>query len=185
VGEASIIGTLTVTNTVTLGASSSTTMKINRTGAATNDLLKANSTMVLGGALTVTLTGTPVGGDTFTLFKATGGLSGTFSATNLPALPMGLGWVASNLVNGIISVVTTVNTNPTNITASVSGNVLSLTWPVDHTGWRLLAQTNSLNIGLNKNTNDWFAVPGSAAVNSEIITMNPTNGTVFYRLVYP
>jgi hypothetical protein len=31
--------------------------------------------------------------------------------------------------------------------------------------------------------NAWVAVPGSAFVNSESITMDPNQGTVFYRLV--
>jgi hypothetical protein len=67
----------------------------------------------------------------------------------------------------------------------VSGNNLNLSWPPDHTGWRLLVQTNSLSNGLNENSNAWFTVPGSASVNSENITMDPKQGTVFYRLVYP
>jgi hypothetical protein len=49
----------------------------------------------------------------------------------------------------------------------------------------LLAQTNSTAVGLNPNTNAWVTVPGSASVNSENITMDPNQGTVFYRLVYP
>lgn len=186
VGEADTMATLTVTNAVTLSSSGITTMKVGRIAGAANDQLKAGSTMALGGTLNVSLLGgTLQGGDTFTLFKATGGLSGTFSATNLPALPTGLAWVTTNLVNGIISVVATVNTNPTNITTSVSGNVLTLSWPADHTGWRLLAQTNSLPTGLDPNPNDWTYVTGSSSVNSVNITMDPTKGTVFYRLVYP
>jgi hypothetical protein len=124
-------------------------------------------------------------GDTFKLFTTTGVISGSFSATNLPVLGGGLGWNTANLANGILSVVNGVNTNPTNITAVVSGNTLSLSWPADHLGWRLLVQTNSLAVGLNPNTNAWVAVPGSASVDSESITMDPQQGTVFYRLVYP
>jgi hypothetical protein len=98
---------------------------------------------------------------------------------------MGVAWVTTNLVNGILSVVATVNTNPTNIVATVSGSTLTLTWPTDHIGWRLLAQTNSLSVGLNSNTNDWFTVPGSTSVHTENFTVDPNQGTVFYRLVYP
>jgi hypothetical protein len=78
-----------------------------------------------------------------------------------------------------------VNTAPTNITATVSGHVLSLTWPADHTGWRLLAQTNNLASGLSANTNDWMTVPGSDLVNQATITINPAVKSGFYRLVYP
>jgi hypothetical protein len=72
----------------------------------------------------------------------------------------------------------TVATNPTNITTSVSGNQLTLAWPSDHTGWRLQSQTNL--VGTN-----WVNVPGSITVNSVTITINPANGSMFFRLIYP
>ena len=72
--------------------------------------------------------------------------------------------------------------NPTNITATAIGSTLNLAWPADHTGWRLQAQTNSLNTGL---TGTWFDVAGSATVNSVAVPLNPANGAVFYRMVYP
>ncbi len=75
-----------------------------------------------------------------------------------------------------------VATNPTNITTSVSGNVLTLSWPADHIGWRLQVQTNSLSTGLGSG---WTDVAGSTSVNSVNVTINPANGTVFYRMVYP
>jgi autotransporter-associated beta strand protein len=68
--------------------------------------------------------------------------------------------------------------NPTNIAFTVSGGRLTLSWPADHTGWRLQAQTNSL--GTN-----WFNVPGVTATDSLSLPLDPINGTVFYRLVYP
>jgi hypothetical protein len=78
-----------------------------------------------------------------------------------------------------------VNPNPTNLVASLSGRVLTLSWPSDHTGWRLLVQTNSMGSGLNPATNAWYTVSGSASTNSETITIDPAQGTVFYRMVYP
>jgi hypothetical protein len=78
--------------------------------------------------------------------------------------------------------VVTVNTSPTNLTVSVTGNQLTLSWPADHTGWTLQAQTNGLGVGL---TTNWFEVSGSASANSVVIPVDPTNGSVFYRLVYP
>ena len=50
---------------------------------------------------------------------------------------------------------------------------------------RLLAQTNSVNLGLVNNPNAWFTVGGSAATNSVNIILDPSQGTVFYRMVYP
>jgi autotransporter-associated beta strand protein len=81
---------------------------------------------------------------------------------------------------GSLVVSSSVNTNPTNITAVVTGSTLSLTWPGDHLGWTL--QTNSVDLA---NTNDWFPYPGSASVTNVNITINPAQTNVFFRLVYP
>jgi len=82
-----------------------------------------------------------------------------------------------------LSITNTVNTNPTNIMFSVTGgNQLTLAWPADHTGWRLQTQTNTLSAGLSTN---WVDVSGAVATNQVIIPVNPANGSVFYRLVYP
>jgi len=76
----------------------------------------------------------------------------------------------------------TVATNPTNLVYQVSGGTLTLSWPGDHTGWRLQAQTNSLAQGLGTN---WFDVAGATATNQMLIPINATNGSVFYRMTYP
>jgi len=64
----------------------------------------------------------------------------------------------------------------------MAGNVLTLSWPPDHLGWRLQAQTNAPGIGLRTN---WVSVPGSALVTSTNFPLNPANGAVFFRLIYP
>ncbi len=74
-----------------------------------------------------------------------------------------------------------VNTNPTNIVSSVAGGNLTLSWPSDHTGWQLQAQTNILSVGLSTN---WVNVSGTTGTNLVVIPLNLTNGSVFYRLVY-
>ena len=79
----------------------------------------------------------------------------------------------------------TVATNPTNLTSSVSGTTLSLAWPADHIGWRLLVQTNNLAAGVSSNTNDWTTVPGTTGIDHINITINPAMPSEFYRLVYP
>jgi hypothetical protein len=53
-------------------------------------------------------------------------------------------------------------------------------WPADHTGWRLMMNTNSL-----ANPGAWVAVPGSAATNQMFISIDPTQTNVFFRLIYP
>jgi hypothetical protein len=71
---------------------------------------------------------------------------------------------------------------PTNITCHVAGNQLQLSWPQDHLGWRLQTQTNNLNIGLGTN---WATVPNSTNVISTNIVINPANGGLFFRMIYP
>ena len=71
---------------------------------------------------------------------------------------------------------------PTNVTAQVVGNQLQLSWPQDHLGWRLLIQTNDLTKGLSTN---WTTVPNSTNIMSTNIVINPTNRSVFLKLVYP
>ena len=91
------------------------------------------------------------------------------------ALPV---WTAS----GVLSVISTVATNPTNISFTLGGGNLTLTWPEDHTGWRLQAQTNGLATGLGTN---WFDVIGSSVTNSVLLPVDLSSGSVFYRLIYP
>ena len=63
--------------------------------------------------------------------------------------------------------------------------MLTLNWPLDHLGYRLLVQTNNLNNGVSVNTNDWATVAGSTATNTAAITILKTNLNEYYRLVYP
>ena len=78
-----------------------------------------------------------------------------------------------------------VNTTPTNIVFAVSGANLNLSWPSDHTGWRLLQQTNNLATGISLNTNDWETISGSSTTNQVSIAIEPAKPTEFFRLIYP
>jgi autotransporter-associated beta strand protein len=96
------LGTLNFANSLALAGTA--VMEINRTNAQKADLLSA-VTLTLGGALTVTnLGGAFQAGDTFQLFS--GAITGTFTATNLPALSStNLVWDASKLNSqGILAV---------------------------------------------------------------------------------
>jgi hypothetical protein len=183
-GSAASLGVLTLANNATLGGTN--VMKLNKTGQ-TNDVLSVGGTLALGGILNVTnLSGSLTATDTFKLFSAASGISGAFSAI-VPVTPgSGLGWNTNTLTtDGVLRIATTVNPNPTNITATVNGNLLMLSWLADHTGWRLLVQTNNLAVGISSNTNDWTTVAGSSTTNQMSITIDPTKPTEFYRLVYP
>ncbi len=95
-GPASGIGRLTTQGTVTLAAGSATRIEINRT-AATNDQLSCSGALALGGTLSVSVVaGSPVAGDSFTLFLA-GSVSGAFASLDLPPLAAGLRWNTSSL----------------------------------------------------------------------------------------
>jgi hypothetical protein len=59
---------------------------------------------------------------------------------------------------------------------------LVLSWPADHTGWRLEGQTNSPTAGISTN---WAIFTGSALTNLISVPIARTNGSVFFRLIYP
>ena len=71
---------------------------------------------------------------------------------------------------------------PTTLSAILTGNLLSLSWPLNYLGCRLQVQTNTLTTGLGT---DWFDVAGSAGTNSLLLPVDVNNGNVFYRLIYP
>ena len=71
---------------------------------------------------------------------------------------------------------------PTAIAAQFGNGLLQLSWPQDHLGWTLQIQTNDLATGLGTN---WVTVPNSTNVIFTNIAPDPSNGSVFYRLVYP
>jgi hypothetical protein len=75
-----------------------------------------------------------------------------------------------------------VATNSPPLNFAASGGQIQLNWPVDHTGWRLQTQTNSLDLGLGTN---WTTVANSTSTNNLLIPINGTNDSVFFRLVYP
>jgi hypothetical protein len=76
----------------------------------------------------------------------------------------------------------TVSTAPVSVTVTVAGGGLQLSWPATHLGWRLEAQTNLLATGLDTN---WSTISGSSATNQILLPIDPANGSVFLRLVYP
>jgi hypothetical protein len=73
-------------------------------------------------------------------------------------------------------------TNSLQLNFAVSGGRLQLTWPIDHTGWRLEVQTNSPQAGLGTN---WTTVMNSMATNSLFLPLSQTNASVFFRLAHP
>lgn len=175
-------GPITVIGNVNLG-NGKLLFGVDRAGSA-HDSLAASGTVTYSGTLVVTNLGAALqAGDSFQLF-----LSGTtgFTAFNLQTNDTlnNLKYTWNNTVSTdgkvtVASVGPLVNTTPTNIVTSISGNTLTLSWPTDHTGWRL--QTNA--VGLTT-TNAWFDYPGSSGTNQISIGIDQTKTNVFFRMVY-
>jgi autotransporter-associated beta strand protein len=173
-------GTLTISNAAVLGGT--TLIKISGDGGLTNSAL-AGGALTLGGSLVVTNLGTNAlaVGNAFKIFNF-GALTGSFTATNLPA---GYTWDASALGTSGVITVTAVNSlpnSPTNIICSLAGGNITVSWPTGYTGWLLQAQTNGLNVGLGTN---WTVVPNSSITNVMSFPVNNNNPAVFYRLAHP
>ena len=173
------IGTLTLSNTLTLKPGSFTLMDINKTTGAC-DQINGLTGIVYGGTLFINnQAGVLAEGDSFKLFKA-GNYSGAFNRI-IPATPgAGLAWDTGALATqGTLRVITTSNAP---ITAQLAAHQLSLSWPADHLGWYLQAQTNAPGVGL---TTNWITVPGSTATNRMFFSINPALGSVWLRLASP
>jgi len=178
------IGTLTVTNTVTLAGT--VNMELNRTNVTTTNDMIATLSVAAGGTLNVTNLGPDlITGDSFKLFSVP--VSGSFATVNLPvqnqAATITYVWTNKLAIDGTIKVLvgaSAVNTARTNITLSRTGNNIDLSWPSDHVGWTL--QTNSVSV---TSTGSWFAYPGSSTSNHVTITLDPNKPAIFYRMTYP
>ena len=160
-------------------------LKLNKSGATlTNDSINGVSQFTFGGILRLDITASPAltTSDSFKVFNAVGYV-GAFTDI-IPAPGFGLAWDTSTLAtDGTLRIATsTTATTSTNISFALSGNQLELSWPQSHVGWRLQGQTNSITVGLSAN---WFEISGSTMTNRLFVPINPLNGTVFYRMVFP
>ena len=178
---ASSIGTMTVSNNVTLGGTC--VMEVNLT-AGTYDQVVGVNHLTYGGTIVVTNVGAQAfaDGTILPLFSAVSYTPGTVEVEPSPGF--GLRWDTSYLaVDGTLRV-TTVSTTPVPIGATVAngGSTLDMSWPSDHIGWRLQMQTNDLSVGLNS---VWYDVPGSTITNQVSLPIVKNIPTVFYRLVHP
>jgi hypothetical protein len=160
-------------------------------GSATNNLVigQAAATVTLG-SLSQMYDGTA---KSATATTAPPGLTVAFTYDGLANAPTNVGTYVvigsvvdinylGSATNNLVINASTVSNTPTNIVSSVSGNQLTLSWPTDHIGWFLQSQTNSLSVGISTN---WVDVPGSETNNQSVITMDPVNPTVFFRMRSP
>jgi autotransporter-associated beta strand protein len=177
-GLSSTIGTLTLNSDLTLGGN--VAVKVNKSLVQSNDLVTVAGALnnTNNGTVSVNNLGAALNaGDKFTLFSqpVTGG-------STLAVSGGGVTW-SNNLANdGSIIVLSTVAAYSTNISYTVSGSTLTVSWPATHLGWILQSQTNSLSSGLSTN---WVDVAGSSAVTSTNLTITKTVPVAFYRLRHP
>jgi autotransporter-associated beta strand protein len=175
----SSIGTLTINGDLSLGGTF--TAEVNSTNAQTADLVTGIGTVTYGGTLAIVNLGPDLtAANSFLLFSATA-RTGAFQGI-LPATPgAGLVWNTNTLTaDGILRIATAGPPSaPTNITFSVSGGNLTVSWPQDYTGWTLQAQTNPLGIGTSTN---WADLPGSSTTNTLVIPIDTNEPAVFFRM---
>jgi autotransporter-associated beta strand protein len=160
------IGTLTISNSLTL--SGVTVMELNAT-TRTNDVIRGLTSVTYGGILALSnLSGTITASNTFKLFDANN-YSGAFTTITPVAPGPNLAWNTHTLAtDGTLRVVSTL---PVTMSNNRSESLLSFSWPADHIGWRLQAQTNSNGVGLSTN---WFNVPNSFVTNQMSFVLDPS-----------
>ena len=172
------IGTLTISNSLIL--SGTTIMELDA-AAGTNDLVRGITSVTYGGTLVLSnLAGNIAASNAFKLFNANS-YRGAFAALTPSSPALGLAWNTNTLTtDGTLRVV---NTTPTALLVArevpIAPSSVAVSWPADHIGWRLQSHTNSLS------PSNWFDVPNSIATNQMIFTIDPTVGSLFFRLLYP
>jgi rhamnogalacturonan endolyase len=137
------LGTLAISNNLTLSAGSATVMQVQDTPLS-NSVVQITGTLIEGGTLTVNNVGTTglTNGDSFQLFSA-GNYSGTFTNFVLPPLAFPLVWNTNTVsASGTLSVV--VLTSPTIARLNLAGGNLTVsgTGGVNRWPYYLLASTN-------------------------------------------
>lgn len=169
-------GAMTVSNALSL----TTTMTVNVNASAnTNSFVRGLTGISLGGALTVSnVAGSLNAANAFKIFDSVSYTNGFASIT--PAPGPNLAWNTNTLTtDGTLRIVSTV---PTQLTASLAANALQVSWPGDHTGWRLQTQTNAITTGLGTN---WIDVADSTLTNQMSLPIDPAAPCTFVRLIYP
>ena len=181
-GTPAAIGTLTISNSLSLvGSSLKTTFRITNDGGQTNDKIAGLTSVTFGGQLIVTNIGvTPlVAGDSFQLFSA-GSYSGGFTSIILPALSGSLVWNTNDLaVDGTISVVNPAPPAPTIDPVYLAGGNIVISTPTVSGAEYVLETAPSLEPPVT-----WTPVitnNGTGGSITNLIPVNPATPKTFYR----
>lgn len=163
------LGTLTINSNLTLAGDLA--IEVNKAGVPTSDKTTVGGTINNTGVGTVTVANLGPAlaiGDKFTLFNkpVANGAALSIVGGGVP------GWKNDLAVDGSITVA-----GPT-LNMTQTGNVLNFSWDGSY---KLQAQTNTLSVGLS---NNWGDYPGGGT-SPVSVTMDPSKGTVFFRLATP
>jgi len=170
------IGMLTINNNLTLAGNLNIEVNKASVPISDNTFVSGTLTNVGSGIVTVTNSGSALApGDVFTLFNKAVPNGNTMAVTGGQVI-----WTNQLAVDGTIAVLALLPVTPTNISFSLSGTNLTLSWPGNYLGW--LLQSNIVGVAASTN---WFAVPNSALSTQQVITVNRARSNVFYRMAYP
>jgi autotransporter-associated beta strand protein/T5SS/PEP-CTERM-associated repeat protein len=180
------LGTLTLNASPVLNGA--TVMEVSKDGgtAASDLLVVAGSPLTYGGTLQINPIGTNAlhVGDTFTLFNAPS-IGGAFASVVTYSAGQLVTWTVNSPGPGQFTVASVTPVSSPSIGAVVSGTNLTISWPEANAGWRLLQQTNHLDLGISRDPLDWGAVAGSQTNHQVTVPVSPANPTEFYRLTFP
>jgi hypothetical protein len=124
------------------------------------------------------VTGVPTAGKTYKLFDAAN-YTGAFSSETLPTPPAGSSWIDNLLTTGSL-VVSGSSVSQPRLAFSRTGNQLTLSWnSVTFPGFSVEAHTNRNGLG-----SGWSSISGGAT-SPVTVTINPTDPSVFFRLIHP
>ena len=177
------IGTLSLTGAYTLANGTKLSFGLN--GTASNGQILLSGAASFRGTLSANFNNPffwPTVGSSFILLNYPSESGVLFTNTVLPAF---ITWQTNYSLTSFTMAVIARSTNPapSNLFYSQpTATNLFFEWYGDHTGWNLQSQTNPLTIGLNTN---WSTIPGSALTNMLYLPIGKTNGSVFFRMLYP
>ncbi len=179
-GSQTSIGTFTVNGNVIM--SGNVYVRVDKSQTQHNDEIAATGVITNSGAGVLTITNLNpsapfVAGDTFQIFNSavSNGLAMTVTGSEVI-------WSNNLALNGSVQVYSVIPNYSTNLSYSVNGSTLNISWPATHLGWILQQQTNALTVGISTN---WVDIQGTATGTSLAVGINTNTPAAFYRLRHP
>ncbi len=181
------IGTLVLSNNLTLNGGSTMLIAINKSLSPSNSMAQITGAVTYGGTLMITNLGAQAfaAGDSFKLFNASS-YSGAFASV-VPAIPgINLAWNTNTLSSGVLSVVALPTPSPQIVTTVMSGNNFIFSGSNGVPGWPYWVLSSS---NLSLPISEWTIVSTNSFDGSgNFIFTNPANLNLpqtFYILEIP